>query len=158
MTVPLAVRYEIEELLAEYVAVLDAMDLERWPEFFTEQGFYEIIPRENYERGLPLAIMRCESKGMLKDRVVAIRDTMMYEPRYMRHIISAIRVTGESPEGITVETNYAVFETLIDDLTRVFNVGRYLDRIVHEAGQLKFAEKHCVYDSLLVPNSLIYPL
>jgi len=158
MAVPLAVRYEIEELLAEYAAVLDAVDLERWPEFFTEQCFYEIIPRENYDRGLPLAIMRCESKGMLRDRVVAIRDTMMYEPRYMRHIISAIRVRGENPEGITVEANYAVFETVIDDLTRVFNVGRYLDRIVREAGQLKFAEKHCVYDSVLVPNSLIYPL
>ena len=57
-----------------------------------------------------------------------------------------------------LEANYAVFETLIDELTRVFNVGRYIDRIIHEAGQLKFAEKHCVYDSLLVPNSLIYPL
>jgi len=158
MAVPLAVRSEIEELLAEYAAVLDAMDLERWPEFFTEQCFYEIIPRENYDRGLPLAIMRCESKGMLRDRVVAIRDTMMYEPRYMRHILSAIRVTGESPAGIMVEANYAVFETPIDELTRVFNVGRYLDRIVREAGQLKFAEKHCVYDSVLVPNSLIYPL
>jgi salicylate 5-hydroxylase small subunit len=158
MAVSLTVRYEIEELLAEYAATLDAMDLERWPEFFTEQCLYEVIPRENYDRGLPLAIMRCESKGMLKDRVVAIRETMMYEPRYMRHMISAIRVTGESVEGITVEANYAVFETLVDELTRVFNVGRYLDRIVREAGQLKFAEKHCVYDSVLVPNSLIYPL
>jgi 3-phenylpropionate/cinnamic acid dioxygenase small subunit len=158
MAVPLALRYEIEELLAEYAAVLDAADLEQWPEFFTEQCFYEIIPRENYDRGLPLAIMRCESKGMLKDRVVAIRDTMMYEPRYLRHMISAIRITGESPAGITVEANYAVFETPMDDLTRVFNVGRYLDRIVRDKGQLKFAEKHCVYDSVLVPNSLIYPL
>ena len=158
MAVPLALRYEIEELLAEYAAVLDAADLEQWPEFFTEQCFYEIIPRENYDRGLPLAIMRCESKGMLKDRVVAIRDTMMYEPRYLRHMISAIRITGESPAGITVEANYAVFETPMDDLTRVFNVGRYLDRIVRDKGQLKFAEKHCVYDSILVPNSLIYPL
>ena len=158
MIVPLALRYEIEALLAEYAAVLDAADLERWPELFTEQCLYEIIPRENYDRGLPLAIMRCESKGMLRDRVVAIRDTMMYEPRYLRHIISAIRVTGERADGVTVEANYAVFETPMDDLTRIFNVGRYLDRIVRDEGQLKFAEKHCVYDSILVPNSLIYPL
>ena len=82
---------------------------------------------------------------------------MMYEPRYMRHMISAIRVTGESPGRDTVEANYAVFETLVDELTRVLTWG-YLDRIVREAGQLKFAEKHCVYDSVLVPNSLIYPL
>ena len=107
---------------------------------------------------LPMAIMRCESKGMLKDRVVAIRDTMMYEPRYLRHVISGIRVTGQITDGIAVEANYAVFETPVDALTRVFNVGRYLDRIVREDGQLKFAEKHCVFDSLLIPNSLIYPL
>src|SRR5215475_13615102 len=101
MAVPLAVRYKIEALLAEYAAVLDAMELERWPEFFIESCFYEIIPRENYDRGLPLAIMRCESKGMLRDRVVAIRETMMYEPRYMRHMISAIRVTGHTTDGMT---------------------------------------------------------
>ena len=158
MVSPLELRYEIEELLAEYAAVLDAVDLERWPEFFTDQCFYEVIPRENYDRGLPLALMRCESKGMLRDRVTAIRDTMMYEPRYLRHVISGIRVTGQTPEGIAVEANYAVFETPVDALTHVFNVGRYLDRIVREAGRLKFAEKHCVFDSLLVPNSLIYPI
>jgi len=39
MLVPLELRYEIEELLAEYAAVLDAADLERWPEFFTAQLF-----------------------------------------------------------------------------------------------------------------------
>jgi len=82
----------------------------------------------------------------------------MYEPRYLRHVISGIRVTGQSADGIAVEANYAVFETLVDALTRVFNVGRYLDRIVREDGRLKFAEKHCVFDSLLIPNSLIYPL
>jgi 3-phenylpropionate/cinnamic acid dioxygenase small subunit len=158
MLVPLAVRYEIEELFAEYTTALDAVDLERWPEFFTEPCFYEIIPRENYDRGLPLAIMRCESQGMLRDRVVAIRETMMYEPRYLRHMLSGIRVTGLTTDGMTVEANYAVFETLIDDLTRIFNVGRYLDRIVREEGRLKFAEKHCVFDSVLVPNSLIYPI
>jgi len=158
MVVSLELRCEIEELFAEYAAVLDAADLERWPEFFTDQCFYEVIPRENYDRGLPLAIMRCESKGMLRDRVVAIRDTMMYEPRYLRHMISGIRVTGQTSHGIAVEASYAVFETLVDELTRVFNVGRYLDRIVHEAGRLKFAEKHCVFDSVLVPNSLIYPI
>lgn len=158
MRVPLELRYEIDTLFADYAAVLDAADLERWPEFFIEQCFYEIIPRDNYERGLPLALMRCESKQMLQDRVMAIRDTMMYEPRYMRHLISGIRVTRHDGDSVTVEANYAVFETLLDAMTRVFNVGRYLDRLVREGGMWKFAEKHCVFDSLLVPNSLIYPL
>ncbi len=158
MALPIEVRLEIEELLHAYAAVLDADELEKWPDFFTEECFYQVIPRDNYDRGLPLALIRCESKGMLQDRVFAIRETMMYEPRYLRHLISGIRVTGHDGTSYTVEANYAVFETPLNESTRVFNVGRYLDRIVHEAGHLKFAEKHCVFDSLLVPTSLIIPI
>jgi 3-phenylpropionate/cinnamic acid dioxygenase small subunit len=158
MSLPLALRFEIEDVLHAYVAVLDAANLEKWPEFFTEECFYEVIPRDNYERGLPLALIRCESKGMLKDRVAAIRDTMMYEPRYLRHLVSSIRVTAPSEHEIALEANYAVFATLVDAPTQVFNVGRYLGRLVRQGEQLKFAELHCIFDSLLVPNSLIYPI
>jgi salicylate 5-hydroxylase small subunit len=95
---------------------------------------------------------------MLEDRVYAIRETLMYEPRYVRHLISGVRITGQDEHGIMAEANYAVFETPLNELTRVFNVGRYLDRIVREDGVLKFAEKHCVFDSLLVPNSIVIPI
>ena len=53
---------------------------------------------------------------------------------------------------------YAVFETLPDEFTRVFQVGRYLDRVAVDAGRLRFAEKLCVFDSELIPNSMIYPI
>lgn len=158
MLLPIALRLEVEDLLHAYGAVLDAVDLDKWPEFFTDDCFYQVIPRENYDRGLPLALIRCESKGMLKDRVFAIRETMMYEPRYLLHLISGIRVTREDSRGMTVEANYAVFETPLHEPSRVFNVGRYLDRIVREDGRLKFAEKHCIFDSLLVLNSIIFPI
>ena len=67
-----ALRFEIEDLYAEYADVLDTEDLERWPELFVEDAFYDVIPRENYERDMPLAIMRCESRAMMQDRVRAI--------------------------------------------------------------------------------------
>src|SRR5271170_7016722 len=35
-----------------------------WPEFFTEQCVYRLQPRENFERGFPLATLSFESKGM----------------------------------------------------------------------------------------------
>ena len=158
MSWPIELRLEIEDLLTAYAAALDSDALETWPDFFTDDGFYQIMPRDNYERGLPLALIRCESKGMLQDRVYAIRETMMYEPRYLRHLISGIRITGQDDSGWRVEANYAVFETPLNDLSRVFNVGRYLDRIVRDGEQLKFAEKICVFDSLLVPNSIVYPI
>jgi 3-phenylpropionate/cinnamic acid dioxygenase small subunit len=158
MTVSPEVRFEIDDLLQRYGAVLDNDELEQWPELFADECLYQVIPRDNYDRGLPLALIRCESKGMLQDRVYAIRETLMYEPRYVRHVISGVRITGQDDNGWRVEANYAVFETPLHELTRVFNVGRYLDRIVRDNGVLKFAEKQCVFDSLLVPNSIVIPI
>ena len=153
-----ALRLEIEDLYTAYAATLDDGELEAWPDFFTEECTYQVVPRDNFDKGLPLAVIRCESRGMLCDRVTAVRETTMFEPRYLRHLISNVRVVGESEGAWETRANYAVFETLSDEYTRVFNVGRYLDRLVREDGQLRFAEKICVYDSVLVPNSIVYPI
>jgi salicylate 5-hydroxylase small subunit len=40
----------------------------------------------------------------------------------------------------------------------VFNVGRSLDVIVRTEQGLKFASRECIYDSEMVPNSIIYPI
>ena len=49
-------------------------------------------------------------------------------------------------------------ETLVDEPTRVFNCGEYRDKLAAAGDRLLFQEKLCVFDSLLVPNSLIFPL
>jgi 3-phenylpropionate/cinnamic acid dioxygenase small subunit len=151
-------RLALEELYADYAACLDEERFEEWPEFFTEPCLYKIIPRENFERGLPLATWLCESKGYLLDRITAIRSTAVYAPRYVRRLVSGIRVLGWSGEVLEVRANYLALETLQDELTRVFNAGQYRDRLVVENARLKFREKLCIFDSILVPNSLIYPL
>ena len=152
-----ALRFEIEDLYAEYADVLDMEDLERWPELFVEDAFYDVIPRENYERDMPLAIMRCESRAMMQDRVRAICETLTFEPRYVRHLISSFRIAENGDGKIDVTANYAVIETLPDELTKVLNAGRYVDMLVHKDGKLRFKQKRCVYDSSIVPNSLVYP-
>jgi 3-phenylpropionate/cinnamic acid dioxygenase small subunit len=151
-------RLELEELYAEYVACLDEERFEEWPEFFTDDAIYRIVPRENFERGLPIATLHCESKGYLKDRVVAIRQTSVYAPRYMRRLVSNIRILGWQGERLEVHANYAAFETLRDELTRVFSVGRCRDQLIVVDGRLKFKQKLVIFDSELIPNSLIYPL
>jgi 3-phenylpropionate/cinnamic acid dioxygenase small subunit len=155
---PRELRLELEALYADYTGCLDEERFEDWPGFFTEPCLYKIVPRENFERGLPLATWLCESKGYLLDRVQGIRKTSVYAPRRVRRIVSGLRILGWRGDVLEVRASYAAFETLIDELTRVFNVGQYHDKIVVEAGALKFREKICVFDSLLVPNSLIYPL
>ena len=151
-------RLALEELYADYTACLDEERLEEWPEFFTDPCLYKVVPRENFERGLPLAIWLCESKGYLLDRVTAIRKTAVYAPRYIRRLVSGIRVLGWTDALLEVRANYLALETLQGELTRVFNTGQYRDKLAVEDGRLKFREKICIFDSILVPNSLIYPL
>ena len=151
-------RLALEDLYADYSACLNEERFEDWPEFFTDPCLYKIVPRENFERGLPLATWLCESKGYLADRVTAIRKTAVYAPRYVRRMVSGIRALGWSGAVLEVRASYLALETLQDELTRVFNAGQYCDKLVVEDGKLKFREKLCIFDSLLVPNSLIYPL
>ena len=58
----------LEELYAAYTACLDEERFEEWPEFFVEQCLYKIVPRENFERGLPLATWLCEGIASRKPR------------------------------------------------------------------------------------------
>ena len=152
-------RFEIEEFNTDYACVLDALDVDKWPDFFTEDGFYRVTARENFDENLPVGLVWCDGKPMLKDRAAAVESTMVHAPRYLRHYTSNVRVTGVEPGGvITSESNYLVVETLMEDKTRIFQAGCYLDRFVREDGALLLKARDCIYDSLLIPNDVVYPV
>ena len=150
--------FEISQLNEAYAAVLDSGDWDQWPDFFLEDCEYKIQPRENFDRGLPLATLMLISQGMLKDRVYGIKETLFHDPYYQRHVCGMPRVLSDDGERIKAETSYAVFRTKRTGETTVFNVGRYLDEIVRTPEGLKFASRVCVFDTEMIPNSLIYPL
>ena len=154
----LRLRVALDDLYAAYVDALDDGPLEAWPAMFTEDCQYKVVSRENWDRGLPLAAMLCESRDALEDRVRTLRETQVYAPRMLRHVVSTPRIRGWDADDLVVEANYAVFQSMADDETSVFNVGRYHDRIVEDEGTLRFREKVCVFDSVLVPTSLVFPL
>ena len=80
-------REAIEELLADYAEAIDDGALERWPGFFTEDGEYQIITRESHDAGLPIGILYCGSRGMMEDRIQALRTANIYEPHSYRHLL-----------------------------------------------------------------------
>src|SRR5258708_19787100 len=112
MAVPVALRLEIEDLYSEYCAALDEGRYEDWAALFTEDCLYRIVPRDNHDRGLPLALMHCESRGMLLDRIVALRETSYYAPRALRHMVSGIRIAAPDPALLPRQPNYLVLHTL----------------------------------------------
>ena len=158
MKSPLELRLELDDLYARYAAALDEARYNDWIDLFTEECFYRVVPRENFDRNLPLSTMMAESRGMLKDRVYGITNTLYHQPYYQRHIVSGLFIRKTEGEVIHTQANYAVFRTKQNEISEVFNVGRYIDTVVVDGGRLRFREKLCVFDSELIPNSLIYPL
>ncbi|MDG0027533.1 nuclear transport factor 2 family protein [Trinickia sp. Y13] len=149
---------QVLALYADYASVVDNNEWDKWPEFFTDACSYKIQPRENFDRGLPLATLAFESKGMLKDRVYGMTETIFHDPYYQRHVVGAPRILRVDGGRIEAEANYAVFRTKPDELTTVFNAGRYLDTIRSTPDGLKFESRICVFDSEMIANSIIYPI
>lgn len=149
---------ELTQLYADYASAVDSGNWDLWPEFFTDDCVYRLQPRENHERGFPLATLSFTSKGMLKDRVYGISETLFHDPYYQRHVVGSPVIRAVEAQGYRCEANYAVFRTKLSDASTVFNVGRYLDRVVRTPKGMKFASRECIYDSEMIPNSIIYPV
>lgn len=150
--------FELSRLYAEYAAAVDAAQWEKWVELFTEDCEYKVQPRENFERGFPLATLALLSKGMLKDRVYGIKETLFHDPYYQRHIVGAPLILRQEGDAIVSEANYAVIRTKLSQESTVFNVGRYVDRVRRTDSGLKFESRLCIYDTEMIPNSIIYPI
>ncbi len=151
-------RLEIEEFHYDYADALERGEVEQWTEFFTEDAFYCIIARDNYESGLPLGLVYCEGKGMLRDRAFALRNTEMYAPRYLNLQIGNVRVLEAAGAAVRAEANYLLIETLVEEPSRIQQVGKYLDVFERTDGGLLISERRCVYDSVIINNCLVFPV
>ncbi len=155
-------RAQIEELTDAYVECLDSNRLEEWPDFFTDRCIYKVIPYENVALGMPIPLMYGDSRGMLRDRVVAHRNANFFAPHLYRHLVGRVRIVGRDNGTISTRANYAVFRTMLDPSnygrSELFSVGVYQDVIVFEDGKPRFKEKVVVVDTSQIPTLLVTPL
>ena len=150
-------RADLRDFYEDYAACLDAEALAEFPSFFTEDAKYQVISRENHDDGLEHAPMFCLGRAMIEDRVMATVEAALYQPRSLRHFISGVRILGEAEGEVRARANFLIIESLIEQEPQILMVGRYLDRIVREDGQLKFRERTCVYDNYRIRTTLVIP-
>ena len=151
-------RLELEQLYTDYVHCLDSDELERWPDYFTEDCFYRITSAENYEAGMPLGLIHATSRNMLKDRVSALREANIYEPQRYRHLVSSIKIGEEHGETLDLAANFLVVRTMQEGEMILFGAGRYLDQVRRQDGTWKFARKTVVLDSRQIDTLLAIPI
>lgn len=148
----------VRALYDDYAYLLNAGDLEGWLGLFAEDCSYRIVSRENHSQGLPLALVRCDSRAMLADRVAAIRSTQFFAARVMRNFVSGLRILSATPSGFEVTASFLVTEALEREPPRIHSVGEYSDHVVSHDGEMRFARKCAICDSPMIQTSLIYPL
>jgi anthranilate 1,2-dioxygenase small subunit len=142
-------------LLAEYGALIDAGKFEQWLCLFAGECSYRIIPRENFDRGLPAALVFCDSRAMLEDRIRALREANQYNIHTDRHVIGLPRIFEA---GWAVEAPFAVYQTDQEGETRLFATGLYRDRLETAGQYLKIRDKLILLDTFAVPSLLATPL
>ncbi len=151
-------RYRVEDLLARYADCLDQGRYEEWPGFFTVDCVYKIISSENFEQGLPLGVIDCDSRAMLEDRITALREANIYEDHSYRHILSTTLIGAREGDQVRAETSYQVIRIMQGGAAMLFSTGRYLDRIIAHDGELQFAERIVVFDGKRIDTLLVIPL
>jgi anthranilate 1,2-dioxygenase small subunit len=154
----LLLRLEIDAFNTRYAATLDRGDLRQWPLFFDEKPLYRIASRENFDAGLPVALIHCDSREMLEDRVFSVLNTLVYAPRTITHFVTNVDVLDETSESVAAEVNFLLVENLIDRNPRLLMAGRYIDRFTRASGRLALKERHCIYDTLTIQTSVVYPV
>jgi anthranilate 1,2-dioxygenase small subunit len=145
-------------LLAEYGALLDAGRYDEWLELFAATCRYSVVPRENADQGLPIALILCSTRAALADRLDALREANKYNIHTDRHIIGLPRIVNAAGDNMTIEAPFAVYQTDQEGETHLFVTGLYRDRLERGGTASRIAEKLILLDTFAVPKLLATPL
>ncbi|MDB5830117.1 MAG: tphA [Variovorax sp.] len=148
----------ITKAQADYARCIDDDRLEEWPSLFHGPCLYKITTSSNYRDGLEAGIVFANSRGMLSDRVSALRDANIYERQTYRHILGQPSIMSEDGATVQSETSFMVARIMQDGDTTIYATGRYFDVYEIADGAAKLRERTVVCDSSRIDTLLALPL
>ncbi len=147
------------QLNSEYARALDDGRFEAWPALFFEDCLYKLTSADNHAQGMGAGLMYADTRGMLEDRISALRVANIYERQRYRHIVGLPSILSTEAGRVRTEASFLVVRIMRDGTMDVFATGRYLD-VVGEGpeGQLRFHERIVVCDSNRFDTLVAIPL
>jgi anthranilate 1,2-dioxygenase small subunit len=145
-------------LHAAYIRCIDNNALEAWPDFFLETCLYKVTTAENHRLGFEAGIIFADTRGMLIDRVQALRQANIYEKQSYRHILGLPSIIKNGGAQAESETPFLVVRIMHDGQSDVFATGVYLDTVRMDGNELKFASRVVVCDSSRIDTLMALPL
>ncbi len=148
----------IVQAQSDYIRCVDDDRLEEWPDLFHGACKYVVTSAANYREGLEAGIIFANSRGMLQDRVSALREANIYERQSYRHILGMPAILSEEADRVRSETPFLVVRILQDGDTDLFATGRYFDIYRIDTDRAKLEERIVVCDSSRIDTLLALPL
>ena len=150
-TVDLLSRSEVEDFLFHEAELLDEWRLPEWAALYTEEATYEVTSPTTPD---PFNADPHTTLFLISDRIDRIRgraNRLMkksahaeYPRSKTRHMVTNVRVLGESEGGTRVRSNFAVFRTK-EDTSTIF-MGDCFHTIVRDGGALRIRRKRAILD------------
>lgn len=150
--------FRISRTLADYARCIDDDRLEEWPAFFTETCLYKVTTADNHREGLEAGVIFANSRGMLTDRISALREANIYERQAYRHILGQPSILAADADTAHTETSFMVARIMRDGGTSLYATGRYLDIWRVETDALLLAQRVVVCDSSRIDTLMALPL
>jgi anthranilate 1,2-dioxygenase small subunit len=158
MNVAASTRILVEDLITESAMLVDSLVLDRWLDCFQPDSRYMVIPKENRDRGLPAAIINCQTRAILEDRITVLHKASKFNPHVDRHILGRTRFLDEKDGVVKTETNFMIVQSTMEGFSKLFCAGVYEDSIQVTDGNAKFKERVAVVDTFSVPNLIATPI
>lgn len=151
-------REEIADFLERYAHVLDDGRVDEWSGFFDHDATYQVTTRENVEAGMPLGIVLCEGRGMMDDRIEALKIANIFESHTHRHVVGRPMIAPLGDGCCAVRSSFVIYRTMYTGQTDVFATGCYDDVMARGPQGWRFLRRMVVLDSRAIDTLLVYPL
>ncbi len=145
-------------LQAAYIRCIDRNELEAWPDFFLDKCLYKVTTAENEKNGFEAGIIYADTKGMLIDRIAALREANIYEKQTYRHILGLPNIVRNGADEAESETPFMVVRIMHDGQSDIFATGVYFDTYRASGNDLKFAKRIVFCDSSRIDTLMALPL
>ena len=149
---------EAAALIETYGRLLDEDRLEAWLDLFAETCRYEIVSRENRAQNLPLSLMLCDNKDMLRDRIHSLRHANIFNIHTDCHIIGLVRAETAQGGRVSATAAYSLFQSNQEGETRLFSVGRYQFELLPSDNGLLIESATVVVDTGTILTLLATPI
>ncbi len=148
----------IHQLLNAYAQCIDDERYDAWPEFFTDDAVYRITTREARKANMPIGILECRNKAMMKDRVYSMLNANIYAPHHYRHLLSAPMLVGMQGNIAEVQSSFGLIRIMEGGSAELFLSGFYADRIDTGGERCLLRERTVVLDSSRIDTLIVIPI